>query len=310
MRWQTLDKREMSDAAGIPAGSNGPCAPSRWGASYPCCPMGCLLPGWKDGSPCHPEAGCWTLSAQRHAAARGSCSPGLSRAGGSQQSRSPLPVGDARQPTGKLRVKRSPGRAGHRRARAMSAWKSISRSLYLTQCPGCSQEITAEAFLWERDHPTPYARLLSCTNCGHSGEYPVTQQDEARAAQYSASGLHHARALERVAYLPMTPTARMSSKPWRCTCPGRFTPCLPCSTSWTGCRCPPSQRRYLQALLLSACDRATPCGRIPAKAHDPASSPYRRATVRTMSGWRWSTLYRAGPRQMKARSPAAAHRMA
>ena len=129
------------------------------------------------------------------------------------------------------------------------------RSLYLTQCPGCSQEITAEAFLWERDHPTPYARLLSCTNCGHSGEYPVTQQDEARAAQYSASGLHHARALERVASAD-DPDRPHVVEALEMYLPRAVYALFTLLNKLDGLPLPASQRRYLQALLLSACDQA------------------------------------------------------
>src|SRR5512139_3980212 len=40
------------------------------------------------------------------------------------------------------------------------------RSLYLTHCAQCGQEVMAEAFLWERDSLSPYARIYRCETCG------------------------------------------------------------------------------------------------------------------------------------------------
>jgi hypothetical protein len=78
------------------------------------------------------------------------------------------------------------------------------RSLYQTTCNECGQEVMAEAFLWDRgvpgnagSGPVPYAKVYNCPQCNASGEYPVTDEDIARAAQFSATGLHRARALER-----------------------------------------------------------------------------------------------------------------
>jgi hypothetical protein len=73
------------------------------------------------------------------------------------------------------------------------------RSLYTTDCDVCNTPVMAEAYLWDRDKNQPFARIYNCPNCGTSGEHPCTGHDLARLAQFSSSGLHHARALERVA---------------------------------------------------------------------------------------------------------------
>jgi hypothetical protein len=89
------------------------------------------------------------------------------------------------------------------------------RSLYLTRCDECGEEVMAEAFLWDRgsgaaaggsfgpegqatETPFPFARIYHCPVCGEGGEHPATPEDIERAAQFSAGGLHRARALERV----------------------------------------------------------------------------------------------------------------
>ena len=74
-------------------------------------------------------------------------------------------------------------------------------ALYRTSCPNCDIQIGAEAFLWEREAAHPYARILHCTYCDTSGEFPTTDADILRARKFSAGGLHHSRALERVAPL-------------------------------------------------------------------------------------------------------------
>jgi hypothetical protein len=72
------------------------------------------------------------------------------------------------------------------------------RSLYQTTCAQCRRPVEAQAFLWEKGAPAPYARLYHCPYCGDSGERPASEQDAARAARFSA-GPHRARALERIA---------------------------------------------------------------------------------------------------------------
>jgi len=72
------------------------------------------------------------------------------------------------------------------------------RSLYNTVCARCGQIVSAEAFLWEHGNPTPYARIYTCPYCGDSGEHPCTAYDAAHTSEFTSSGIHKARALERV----------------------------------------------------------------------------------------------------------------
>jgi len=72
------------------------------------------------------------------------------------------------------------------------------RSLYSTYCARCGQLISADAFLWEHGNPSPYCKIYTCPSCGDTGEHPCTPYDADRVSQFSASGLHKARALERV----------------------------------------------------------------------------------------------------------------
>jgi hypothetical protein len=71
-------------------------------------------------------------------------------------------------------------------------------SLYETICHKCNRIIPAEAYLWRRSETAPYARIYHCPFCGDSGERPVSPSDIDKAEYFSRSGLHRARALERV----------------------------------------------------------------------------------------------------------------
>jgi hypothetical protein len=139
------------------------------------------------------------------------------------------------------------------------------RSLYLTLCAQCGREIEAQAFLWERDAPTPFGRLYSCPHCGDSGEHAATQEDAQRASQYSSKGLHWSRALERVAlvndpdrahaeealdaYLPRAVYALftlINKLDQMAPSPAALGP----RSDWE------DRQRHLEALVLSACDQA------------------------------------------------------
>ncbi len=75
------------------------------------------------------------------------------------------------------------------------------RSLYQTHCNQCEHEIDAHLFIWERGATSPLAKIYQCPNCGDNGERQVNQADVEKAVRFSRSGLHRARALERVAPL-------------------------------------------------------------------------------------------------------------
>ena len=69
---------------------------------------------------------------------------------------------------------------------------------YLTECNQCGQEIHAEAFVWERESSSPYARIYRCPNCKDTGEHYVNVDDATRASQYLTTGIYRIRAIERI----------------------------------------------------------------------------------------------------------------
>ena len=72
------------------------------------------------------------------------------------------------------------------------------RALYRTECAQCGQMAEAEAFIWERSAAAPSVKIYRCPACGDSGEHPVTSADVEHSNQFSSTGLHRMRALERV----------------------------------------------------------------------------------------------------------------
>ncbi len=69
---------------------------------------------------------------------------------------------------------------------------------YITECDQCGQEISVEAFIWERDTSAPVASIYNCQSCKNKGEHNVTSGDVAHANRYSVEGIYQARALERI----------------------------------------------------------------------------------------------------------------
>jgi hypothetical protein len=76
------------------------------------------------------------------------------------------------------------------------------RSLYLTPCEKCGNEIYADSFLWRKGEEAPYARIYTCAHCEDSGEREANPLDIERAKKIaSTDSLHRSRAFERVAAL-------------------------------------------------------------------------------------------------------------
>ncbi|MBT3391509.1 MAG: hypothetical protein HN413_14000 [Chloroflexi bacterium] len=128
------------------------------------------------------------------------------------------------------------------------------RALYQTHCHKCGRGIEAQAFLWEKDAPAPYARVYICPYCDDHGEYPTTEEDRNRAVQFSHNGLHHARALERVA--PLNDPDRIFAEEALAVYPGRAVYILTTLINrLDGLMIDTLQRQRMVALILNACDR-------------------------------------------------------
>ena len=140
------------------------------------------------------------------------------------------------------------------------------RALYQTECAQCSHPVEAQAFIWDRESNTPVGKIYSCPHCKDSGERPTNPADIQRAAGFAASGLHRARALERVAPLD-DPDRSYAEEALSMYLPravyGLFTLVNRLDSF------PSARRRLVSALLLAAFDQANVLWAYPAKSYRP-----------------------------------------
>ena len=134
----------------------------------------------------------------------------------------------------------------------------LVRSLYATECAKCGKEIMADAFLWDRGAQTPFGRIYTCPYCGDAGEREATNADASRAARFSSSGLHRARALERVVS-PGDPDRAHAEEALEAYLPRAVYVLFTLINKLEGLSLASgpilSKNRYLTALLLAALDR-------------------------------------------------------
>jgi len=130
------------------------------------------------------------------------------------------------------------------------------QSLYLTECTKCHRQVTADAFIWERENGVLAGRIYHCL-CGDNGEYPATEADQARAASLAATdSLHRSRALERVA-TPHDPDRVHVEEALGCYLPRAVYTLITIINKLDSFSLTPDRRRALLALVLTACDEAS-----------------------------------------------------
>jgi hypothetical protein len=135
------------------------------------------------------------------------------------------------------------------------------RSLYHTRCARCGQIVSADAFLWEHGNPSPHTRIYTCPNCGDAGEHPCTPYDVELSGHFSASGLHKARALERV--VAATDQDRIHvEQALTVYIPRALYALVTIFNKIEGLDVSPAGQKYLSALLLHTFDQANALWRV------------------------------------------------
>jgi hypothetical protein len=138
------------------------------------------------------------------------------------------------------------------------------RSLYNTYCNRCGQIVSAVSFIWEHGNPTPYMRIYSCPSCGDSGEYPCTAYDAELSSKFSSSGLHKARALERVVASNDQDRIHVEQA-LSVYIPRALYALITIINKIEGLNISPAGQKYLNALLLYAFDQANAMWRFPSQ---------------------------------------------
>ena len=129
------------------------------------------------------------------------------------------------------------------------------RALYITQCEKCKREVEAEVFIWKRDGAAPDARVYFCPTCGDAGERSTSESDILRLASFQSTGLHLARALERVV-APDDPDRHHVEEAISTYLPRAVYAILTLVNKLESISSSSIRHRYLTALMLSAFDRA------------------------------------------------------
>ncbi|GAC1698533.1 MAG: hypothetical protein NVS9B6_08810 [Candidatus Limnocylindrales bacterium] len=86
------------------------------------------------------------------------------------------------------------------------AHRVAMRDLYRSECGTCRAPVVVEAFLWERDAPTPTKKAFRCTVCAREGRAlliePVSAADEEHARRVEPRGLAYWQFIERFGPAP------------------------------------------------------------------------------------------------------------
>jgi hypothetical protein len=142
------------------------------------------------------------------------------------------------------------------------------RNLYTVNCRGCSTKVEVEAFLWERGAQTPYGAIYTCTDCNISGEQPLNPYEAEKASAFASSGLHHSRALERVATAD-DPDRVHAEEALAVYLPRAVYVLFTMINKLDGLAISETRKMALQALLLSACDQANTLWAYPTQRERP-----------------------------------------
>ncbi len=73
------------------------------------------------------------------------------------------------------------------------------QSLYLTRCPQCRAETSAESFTWDYAAGVPTRKTLTCAACGWRGSHITDADDVARATELEPLSLSYWHLVERLA---------------------------------------------------------------------------------------------------------------
>ncbi len=129
------------------------------------------------------------------------------------------------------------------------------QSLYNTYCSRCGQIVSADYFLWEHGNPSPMIRSYSCPNCGDSGEHPCTPYDVEISSKFSSSGIHKARALERVVASADQDRIHVEQA-LSVYIPRALYALITIINKIEGLKISPESQKYLRALLLHTFDQS------------------------------------------------------
>jgi hypothetical protein len=138
------------------------------------------------------------------------------------------------------------------------------QSIYMTACMECGNTIQPQGFIWEQDALIPTSKVYNCSFCGDTGERTVSEQDIKNLERLGNIRLQRTRAFYRVMqggdYEKDSIEAALN-----CFLPRAIYVAMLLINRLDGLILKMSERRLLQAILLSVFDDATSLWRWPEK---------------------------------------------
>lgn len=152
------------------------------------------------------------------------------------------------------------------------------RSLYMTTCDACDNQVMADAFVWEHHEESDsddklgkaslIAKIYNCPHCGEGGQFPINTADSALAKEFPAKGLHHARALERVTPID-DPDRKSVAEALETYLPRAIYALFTIINNLDAIDLTDQDRDYLKALLLTTLDKTNNLWTYPSGRHRP-----------------------------------------
>jgi hypothetical protein len=142
------------------------------------------------------------------------------------------------------------------------------QSIYRTTCTECGNSIQPQGFIWEQGSSRPATKVYGCPYCGDSGERPVSEQDINNLERLGNMGLQRTRALYRVMQGGEYEKDSIESA-LDCYLPRAIYVTMLLINRLEGLKLIMSERKLLQAILISVFDDATSLWRWPEKDQRP-----------------------------------------
>jgi len=140
------------------------------------------------------------------------------------------------------------------------------QSVYETTCSECGKRIQPIGYIWEDKIQIPTAKVYSCLQCGDSGERPVSNQDIRNLERLGKISLHRTRAFQRVMQGGDYEKESIESA-LDCYLPRAIYVTMLLVNRLDGLILEMSERKLLQAILVSVFDDATSLWHWPEKEH-------------------------------------------
>lgn len=140
------------------------------------------------------------------------------------------------------------------------------QSVYETTCAECGKRIQPNGYIWEEKIQLPTAKVYACPQCGDAGERPVSDQDIHNLERLGKISLHRTRAFQRVMQGGDYEKESIETA-LECYLPRAIYVTMLLVNRLEGLILEMSERKLLQAILVSVFDDATSLWHWPERDH-------------------------------------------